>query len=128
MPNPQPYPVSSAFENPVTHVIGAVADVDLRTKQFYFVKRTTTGTIDVQTTAGGKCCGVLQDKPKAGTEANVMDRGDSKVVCGAAVAIDQDVDCDAQGRAVPHTTGVVVGTALTAGAGAGSIIAIKVKV
>lgn len=129
MPNALPYPVHAAYENPIGHVPGAVADVDLSASQFLLARYTSTGTVEVNTTAGTKCIGVINDKPKAGDAVNIMNIGESKVIAGAAVAVGDLLQNDGSGRAITRTgTNEIVGVAMQAASGVGVRIAMKLSV
>lgn len=61
-----------------------------------------------------------------GDDISVIRTGTAKVIAGAAVSVGDDVESDAQGRAITLNTGVKNGRALTAAAQAGDIIVISV--
>jgi len=57
-----------------------IADVDLSSYQYRFVRAASTaGKVELNTTVGGSCLGVLQNDPTAGEEATVRRLGQSKV-------------------------------------------------
>jgi len=128
-----------AIQSPV-HYFSFAATNDLTGKQFYLVDcdaATSTSSITnviTPTAAGQKVLGVLQNKPAAGQEAQVMLLGISKVVAGAAVAAGDLVMSDNQGRAVTATpagafpaTNFIVGRALNAAAAAGALISVVLQ-
>lgn len=57
-----------------------IADSDLSSYQWRFVKAASTkGKVELNTTVGGSCLGVLQNDPTAGEEATVRRFGESAV-------------------------------------------------
>lgn len=115
-----------AYEGNLDCIPGIVASGDLSADQFKFMTITATGAA-LNTTAGGICDGVLQDKPTAlGHAASVGSRGVSKVMAGAAVAAGVLVASDANGKAVLATTGQAVqGRSLEAAGADGDLIAVS---
>lgn len=71
--------------------------------------------------AGAKAAGTSYFDADAGDALTVHVLGFVLVVSGAAIAIGDAVESDADGAAVPHTTGVINGYARTAAAAAGVI-------
>lgn len=110
---------------------GMLSLADNSANQFKFMKVTTTsGNVDLNTSSGGACIGVLQNKPTAATEADVNTAGVSKVVAGAAVTVGDLIMSDASGRAITYVAGAVnacLGQALETAGGAGTIIAVVLK-
>jgi hypothetical protein len=103
-----------AYEGNVSCIPGVAAGGDLSSDQYKFVKLTASGAL-VNTTNGGVCDGVLQDKPNAsGRAATVMDAGVSKVLAGAVVAKGALVMSNAVGKAI--TAVPVASSATKAGA------------
>ena len=132
-----------SFESPLFKPPGFTAGADLSAAQFRFVKLNGTDLQVVQATVAGEdVLGVQQTNPDtAGQPVTVMTAGVSKVVAGAAVAIDDLVTTDTVGRAIVATSGrtdtsdggaandpligsFVHGRALEAASGAGIIIAV----
>lgn len=75
------------------------ANEDLSSKQFHFVKYNANGRIDACDTAGERSLGILQNKPKKGEPGNVvLPPGQSKLICGAAVAFDNELATDGNGN------------------------------
>lgn len=66
-----------------------IADADLSAKQYYFVMAASTaGKVQLATGASSPApIGVLQNKPKAGSEATVAISGITKVIGNGATAI-----------------------------------------
>lgn len=94
--------MSELFEADVSDYSFFTADIDLREKQYFIVKRTSTG-IDV-CTASDEPYGILQNKPNLGRAAKVRVRGVSRVrVSSAGLAINSVFSSDANGRAVAVT-------------------------
>lgn len=92
------------FEIPVLDVTRDAA-ADLSTKQFFIVKRSGAGQINVAA-AGEQCYGVLQDKPNAaGRSGSVRVYGVTKVVAGAAITEGDPIASDAAGKAKAAVTG-----------------------
>lgn len=108
----------------------APAHVDLSgTGQHRFVILNNTGTIDLNTSAGGKVYGVLIDDPRAGEIGTVQTYDAVKVEAGAAVAIGDEIQSDNVGRAITAaTTGhQILGIAEEAATGAGSLIRVLLE-
>lgn len=122
MPNALPYSQNAPYTNAVKHVVGAIADVDLRTSQYLCLVKTTTGTLVPASSAGVAIVGVLQDKPKAGEECLVMDEGDTPVIAGGTILDGAALQVDATGKVVTQTTGVIVGYARGAASVSGAQI------
>lgn len=126
MPNALPYKQIAPYHNITKHVVGAIADVDLNTKQYYCLQRTSTGTMAVASAAGAAIAGVLQDKPKAGEEACVADAGDTPAVAAAAIASGAPLMVDANGKVLTATgTNVIIGYAQQAVAAANSLVTMR---
>ena len=105
---------------------GMLADADISTKQFTFVKLTATARrVAAATVEGERCFGVLQNKPDTANDAaEVRTHGVSKVYAGTAVAGGDFVGTDASGKAITMADGVtgqdvgqyILGEAITAAA------------
>jgi hypothetical protein len=80
------------------------ADNDLSAKQFYFVKRTSTG-VDVADATSTGAIGVLQNKPKQYQAALVCMIGVTKMSSDAALAIGNIVGPSSDGQAQVLTPG-----------------------
>lgn len=76
--------------------------------------------------AGAKALGVCEADTAVGRQAPVNFSGILLVEAAGAIAVDTDVDSDANGCAVTHAAGVVNGHTLDAAAAAGDIIRILV--
>ncbi len=72
--------------------------------------------------AGERAMGVSVHGADVGDRIGVATHGELLVEAGAAVAVGAPVESDAQGRAVPLTTGVQFGVARDAATAAGDII------
>ncbi len=72
--------------------------------------------------AGERALGVPVHGADVGDVVGVATHGELLVQAGAAVAVGAPVESDAQGRAVPATTGVPCGVARDAAAAAGDLI------
>jgi len=92
---------------------GLRAAADLRTKQFYLVKRVSPTTINL-CGAGEVALGVLVNKPNVGEAADVFAFGYATVISdgnAAAIAAGDPIKSDANGKAVKsaanrdHTVG-----------------------
>lgn len=114
-----------AYENVVTTVPGVVAAADLSADQFLFVVMSSTG-IALNTSAGGVCLGVLQNKPLAGQAADVWADGSvSKVVASAAITAGAKIMSTALGKAATATTGLaIMGIALDGAGASGDLITV----
>lgn len=104
-----------------------VAGGDLSTKQYTFVKLNSSGEAVAAAGATDIPIGVLQNKPTAGQEAEVVVVGGTKIVAGAAIGEGALVGTSAAGKAVAlvagtDTTKYVVGTLLTESAADGNIV------
>jgi len=83
---------------------GLVADASTDKSNVYSVGQATV--------AGVRGLGVFAfDVPQNGM-ATIIREGIVPITAGAAITAGQDLDVDAQGRVVPHTTGIVIGTAM----------------
>lgn len=113
MANALPYKNLAPYSNAVKHVVGAIADVDMRQNcQYLCVQRTSTGTLAPASNAGVQVTGILQDKPNVGEECLVMDEGDSPAIAGAAITSGQPLMVNASGQLVPASgTNIVVAVA-----------------
>lgn len=103
------------------------AGADLSSKQFHAVKIAADGDVE-QAGAGERAMGLLQNKPIENEAAEIEMDGISKAVAGAAIAgADVELAADANGRLVPAASGnQVIALSLTAAAGAGSFMTVKV--
>lgn len=73
--------------------------------QFLGVSFQASRVVQVCTTVGGLCYGVLQNTPPAGDAADVGTLGVSKVVAGASITFGAEIMCDASGRMITWVTG-----------------------
>ncbi len=106
------------------------ASADLSANQFRLVSLDANGRVQ-QAGANAQCVGVQQNKASAlGNATEVGFSGRAKIVAGAAVAIDDQVESDATGRAIT-ATGVgdheVQGRALTAASAAGELVEVLLE-
>jgi len=104
----------------------ALAGADLSAKQFYFVRLSATGTIELCDTEGELPCGILQNKPTSGQPAQVAYAGVSKLELGGTVDSNDEVMTDANGKgkaaAGAATPGnFIVGSMLAGGGVSGDI-------
>lgn len=108
------------------HTFKAAADLSLQ--QFKIVKLSANAReVNICTAVTDLPLGVLQDKPSvAGRAATVRLIGISKVVAGAAIAVNSIVGPDTQGRAIVTAAGGAIGWALEAAGAAGEIITVLV--
>ncbi len=72
--------------------------------------------------AGQRTLGIANADYDAGEQAGVNTHGELLVLAGAAIAVGAEVESDAQGRAVPRSTGVAAGVARDAATAAGERI------
>ena len=101
------------------------AAADLSATQFRFVNVDGSGKAAVPA-AGGRVCGVRNNKPKANEAATIVNSGISIVEAGGAITVGDDVATDNAGRAVAAAgaTTIVAGIALETASGAGIKIAV----
>lgn len=100
------------FANQVT-VSGFKAAADLSGKQYTFVRMSAAGTVnlasEVAVSAANKVAfGVLQNKPKTNEAATVAVLGETKVLAGAAAAVDKLITYNSSGKAVEAASGDMV--------------------
>jgi hypothetical protein len=114
-----------AFELPKLVIPGLVAGADLSSAQFLFGYIDNLGKVQVNTTLGGICDGVIQDKPVADQAVELAPAGVSKVVAGGVVNPGDLVGSDATGKAILAASGTVFrGRALTGSSGANELISV----
>lgn len=90
-------------ENIVSGPVGITAAADLQTKQFYWVKMTSSGANLAGD--GEACLGVLVNKPDSGQAAAIAGVGSTvKVIAGAAVTIGARVGSDSNGKCIDAAT------------------------
>lgn len=112
-----------AYEIPgFSYTLVSAADFSV-TGQFRAVNVDATGKAALPA-AGGRIAGILNNKPKAGESATIVQSGISACEAGAAVTIGSTVEVDATGRVVPRAAGVAVGIALETASAAGVKIAV----
>lgn len=100
---------------------------DQSANQYKFMTNSASG-VAVAAASGARCIGVLQDAPSSGAQGSIAYGGTSKVVAGAAVAVNAQVQTDASGRAITAvSTGHIQGTALEAASAAGEIISVLLQ-
>lgn len=104
-----------------------VAAADLSALQYTFVKLDSAGKAAAATAATDIPCGVLQNAPTAGQEAEVLIVGGTKIVAGAAIGEGALVGTSSTGKAVAlvagtDTTKYVVGTLLTESGASGDVV------
>lgn len=94
-----------------------IAGVDLSAAQFRIARITGNRTVGLSTAANNDSIGITQDRVPQGQPMNVQSEGHSKVFYGATVTAGQPLTSDANGRAIPATTGrQIVGRAIIGGA------------
>jgi hypothetical protein len=123
-----------AFEYEMTQDVRTYfAGEDLSAKQYYFVKRDSSGNIVAITGDTDLPWGVLLNKPSAsGRMAQVCRKGIVKLSADAAILVGAVLGTSADGQATTRvvgtdTTKYVVGTAEEAASGAGSLIAAAIN-
>lgn len=103
-----------------------VAGEDLSSKQYTFVKLNSSGQAIAAAAATDVPCGVLQNAPTSGQEAEVVVVGGTKVVAGASITVPNNIGTSSAGKAVAlattDTTKYVVGQLITASAADGNIV------
>ena len=117
-----------AYENMVAGPVGLVADSDLSAKQYYIMKVSAAGKVDL-CGDGELMIGVLQIKPDAdGRGATVAGVGSvTKVIAGAAITAGDKVSSDTDGKAITATDGDwMLGIALDTVANANELVTVYV--
>ncbi len=100
------------------------AGVDLSASKFHFV---TVSSGKFALAGAGERGWSVQEKAALGEFVPAMTHGQTKVVAGAAIALDADVTSDASGKAVTAVSGNEInGKALEAATAADQIITILV--
>src|SRR5215471_18473950 len=84
---------------------GVTASADLSAKQYYFVKMSGVGTVDVCAATTDKTIGVLQNAPTSGQAADVLVVGVSKISSDAAITAGNDLGCSVDGQAAVYAAG-----------------------
>jgi hypothetical protein len=99
-------------------LLSLTSTTDQRLNQYCFQMVDTTAAESVIiATAGAKVVGSLENKPNAGEQAAIANKGIIKVIAGALVTAGMDVMSDGSGHAVQASGAVyVAGTAITAAA------------
>lgn len=104
---------------------GFTAAADLSGKQYYFVKISGAGQVNVCSAATDVPCGVLQNKPTSGQPAEIVALGVTKVSSDAGLTagnlIGTSGDGQADAKAVTDTTEYVAGTVLKGTSNAGEL-------
>lgn len=77
---------------------------------------------------GERPVGIAYDNYAAGENVAVITSGTALVVAGAAVSVGDDIQSDAEGRAIPQASGKVAGLALSAASIAGKLVLVKLLV
>jgi hypothetical protein len=83
---------------------GLVADASADKANVYSVGQATV--------AGARALGVFAFDAPQNAMVTIIREGIVPITAGAAITAGVDLDSDNQGRVVPHTTGIIVGTAL----------------
>lgn len=117
--------ISSAIEVPELKVGCLVAEADYRTKQYYAVKVSATGTAELAG-AGEGAIGFLRNKPNIGEIAEIVCGGIALAEAGDAITAGDELMIKAGGTVVTHTsTNAKVGVALNSGI-SGDVISVLV--
>jgi len=116
-----------AYEVPGFKLPGHTASADLSASQFLAVVPHTTAGQVALAGAGVKIAGVLQNDPAAGEAAEVMVDGVTKGVSGAAISAGDEVEVDAAAKFITLSSGISVGFAIEAAAGADDILSVLLK-
>lgn len=83
-----------------------LSDIDLRGKEFYALKRTSTG--GTLCAAGDACDGVISEGKAAGLHSSIKTGNQVKGIAGAAVAVGARVTVGTGGKFVTATSGTEV--------------------
>ena len=118
-----------SFERHDTMFPGHKAAASLITKQFYCVKISAAGAVNVCSGAADKMVGILQNKPVAGEACEIPLSGIAKGIAAGVIAVGAWVGTDAAGKLVAKTTDkdFVYGQALEAAGADGDIIAVLIR-
>lgn len=113
-----------AWELPLFKLPGFVAETDLSESQFHALNPgTDEGEADIGD-ASGPFLGVLQNTPDVGEAVEVMAKGITKAISGAAVTLHAEVEVDGNGQFIDLAEGTAVGIALEASGGADETITV----
>lgn len=113
-----------AWQLPSFQLPGFVAETDLSTHQFKALSPgTNEGEADLSD-ATAPFLGVLQNSPELGHAVEVMNKGVTKAISGAAVTLHAEVEVDATGRFVDLAAGTAVGIAFSAAGAADETITV----
>ena len=97
-----------------------IANADMDTHRYTLMVNSAGQLVNRQFTAGGKICGVLQNKPKSGEAATVRRHGRSRVRAGATITAGGEFSVTASGTAIMVASGdFVAGDAVTGVASGG---------
>lgn len=108
------------------------ANIDLRTKQYRWMKGVDSGTngkmqVTTCTAAGEDAIGILQNKPEAaGDAATIWVGGTSKSIAGDTIAAGAKVQTDANGASITAASGDVALAYARADAVAGDIFPVEI--
>lgn len=97
------------------------AGVDIARRRFVSINSNSAA---IYAAPGAAALGVSMDDAKAG-EVLIISDGILMVDAGAAVTAGQDVEVGANGKAIPNTSGIGVGVALTSATADGHVITVK---
>jgi len=116
-----------AYEGPMQTIPGLTASAALTAKQYYFVKFSGVGTVDVCSAATDVPCGVLQNAPASGAAATVAWSGVTKISSNEAITAGWHLGTSSDGQADrkiwgTDTTEYIVGQAITSTAAAGGMV------
>lgn len=91
----------------------ATSEWDLSAKQFLGVHvGGSDNNVKVASQAGIKCIGILQNKPTSGRAARVRSHGITKMIAGAAITRNDNIDVGATGYARTAVGSNILGVAL----------------
>jgi len=115
-----------AFEGAQLRLTGLTASADLSTKQFYLVKISGDKTVTVCAAVTDKPCGVLQNAPPLGQEAEVCSFGQTKISADAALVAGNQIGTSVDGQAAVYvpgtdTTKYIVGDVISGAGAAGEL-------
>lgn len=97
-----------AWERP-HGLVTKIAKADLSGQQYRFVKLDPTDNMGCLLAGAGEAAhGVLQNKPSLGLPGTVATGGDSKVIAGGTIDVNDMIAADASGRAVLAAAGNVI--------------------
>jgi len=108
-----------------------VSGADNRTKQYYIVEETSTGTVTVANAATDRPVGVLQNKPNTNEAAQVRQTGITKCVSDGTtpIAIGDMIGTGSTGKCIKKSTDkdIIIGYSKSASTADGVVISVDMS-